>query len=137
MAKPGTKNEIEKKEETTINNLTLAEDQQRYYISQFNYLGLSFTDSFVRITAYDFLAEDDIVPPVEGICRTYGSIITRHNFENLVSFYAILGNDFTDAHEYHQTLNLNDVHINTGQKQLTTPDCINNLFCKEKWKRYG
>ena len=59
-------------------------------------------------------------------CRIYASINGRHKFKKPVSFFIIFGHDFTVAHEFHQTLSLNDVHINLEQKQLTTPDRINN-----------
>ena len=38
--------------------------------------------------------------------------------------------NFTDAHEPHQSLYLNDVHTNVGEKQVKTPDFINNIFLK-------
>ena len=48
-------------------------------------------------------------------------------FKNLVSFYALLEHELTHEPESQQTSNLNDVHINMEQKQLTTPDCMNNI----------
>ena len=45
-------------------------------------------------------------------------------------FYALFEHHFTDACEPHQTLDLNDVHINLGQKQLTAPVYINNTNVK-------
>ena len=41
-----------------------------------------------------------------------------------MSLYALVGDNFNSAHESHQTEVLNDVHINLGQKQLTTPVCL-------------
>ena len=42
-----------------------------------------------------------------------------------MSFYVLFHLDYTDAYELHQTMDLGDVHMNKGQKQLTAPDCIN------------
>ena len=82
--------------------------------------------AIVRIMAY--FAEDDINPLVNEICRTYAAIINRSHIKYHVSFYALFDQDYTDAHESHRTLNLNDIHINLGQKQLTAPNCLNNKF---------
>ena len=41
--------------------------------------------------------------------------------EKHTTFYAKFGHDYTDFHQI-----LNYVHINLGQNQLTTPDCISN-----------
>ena len=54
-------------------------------------------------------------------------VLRRHNFKYPVPFCAIIELDIIDAQEPHQTFNLNDFHINPAQRQLTTPDCINNI----------
>ena len=90
----------------------------------------SFAIAFVRITAHHYLAEDGLDPLGRETFRTYASIIRRHNFKYHVSFNAVFEHDFTDAHESHQTLSLNDIHINLGQKQSTPPGCINNINFK-------
>ena len=63
--------------------------------------------------------------------------------------YALFEHDFTDAHESHQSLNLNDVHMSLGQKQFKAPDRTNikiynliswrkvkDIQLKESWWRY-
>ena len=75
-------------------------------------------------------AEDDIHPIAEEISRNCASFIRKCKFvcfKNLVSFNALLEHELTHELESHQTSNLNDVHINMEQKQLTTPDCMNNI----------
>ena len=75
-------------------------------------MGPATDNAFVRNTNHDSCAEDDIVPLFREICRPYESMISKHNFEYLLTFYAIFDHDFTDALKQYQTLTLNDVHIN-------------------------
>ena len=105
--------------------LTLTEDQQHYFKSELKSAGHSFAIATIRTTLYHYFAEDDIDRLVREICRTYASILRRHNFKNNVFFYPLFEQDFTDAQESHQTSNLNGFHVNIAKK-LTDPDCINN-----------
>ena len=43
-------------------------------------------------------------------------------------FYALIEHAFTDPHESHQNLNLNDVYKNLRQKPITIPDCKNDKY---------
>ena len=43
-----------------------------------------------------------------------------------MSSYVLVGDDFNNAIEPHQTEILNDVQISLGQKQLTAPVFLNN-----------
>ena len=52
---------IKRKEDTTINPLTLTEDQQRYWNCQLKSLGLSY----VRVTAFSNCAKVVTHPPTE------------------------------------------------------------------------
>ena len=76
------------------------------------------------------MAEDDIHSLLTKICRTYASVFRRRNLRYLLSLYAFFRHNFTYGHEPHQTSFLNDVHTNMGEKQLKTPDFINNIFLK-------
>ena len=128
--KPGKNNEVENRKEQKPQStfFTLIHDQRGYFISKLKSVGPSVANAKVRITAYVKFAVDDIDQLVREICRTYASTIRKHNFIHLVSFYATFEHNFTDTHESHQTLNLNDAHINLVQKQLLTPDCVNKKF---------
>ena len=62
----------------------------------------------------NIFAEDDVCPLFRKICRTCVRTVRKHNYKDLVSFYAKLEHDLTDAHESHETLRLNDAHKNHG-----------------------
>ena len=49
-------------------------------------------------------------------------IIKSLNFKYQTLFYTVFEQNYT---ELHQTLD--DVHIKLGQKQITMPDCMNNV----------
>ena len=115
----GEKNSWKKKRNHN-QRFSSTQDQQGYYTSKLNSVGPSFANAIVRKTAYDSFAGKYLDPLVRENCRTYVSIIGRHSFKNFVYFYGFFEHDFTDAHKSHQILNLSDVHINIGQKQLTT-----------------
>ena len=68
----------------------------------------------------------------QGIWKTYLSIIKRLDINHRVSSYALFENDFTDAHERHEILNLIDVHNNAvrnkQQLQIQTSLCLPSNF---------
>ena len=49
-----------------------------------------------------------------------------------MTFYTNFEHNLTDAQQPHQTLNLNDVHINLGQK-VTTTEYVNNIKLQPKF----
>ena len=121
------KNEYKKTEPITT-SFTVTKDQQPHYIFQLKSAGPLFSNSNIKTTPYDFFAENDIGPLLRDICRTYAIINRRHNFQYCVSLYATIEHKSTAAYGCHRTLILKDVHINLGQKQLSSPDCINKKY---------
>ena len=122
-----------KKTEAAPNPFALIENESRYYKSKLKSAGPSFAKIFVQITAYEYLAERNIDPTIRENCRTYESIIRSQHFEYRVSFYVRFEQDFTNAHEHRQLLNVNNVDKNLGQKEFTAPDCINNIILESSF----
>ena len=98
--------------ERVTNPFIFSEEQQYYYVSLLKSVGLSLANAINLTTACDYFAKVDIYPLVKEYCRTYASVIGRHDFKNLVSFYTSFEYDFIYAHQSHQNLSLNDVNIN-------------------------
>ena len=86
----------------------------------------------VRIPASDFFAKVDIDPLVRESCSTYAIKMRKHDFKYVVSFYATFERSFSDAHDFHQSLNLTDTHRNLEKKQSLKPYCTDNKNLQTK-----
>ena len=67
------------------------------------------------------------IPLVKEICRKDESIINRPNFENHVTVFASFKHSYSDAQKFGQSLNLDDINMNLGQRQLITPGFRNKI----------
>ena len=86
--------------------------------------GSSFVKAFAWKTAFDYFASDDIDPLVRVFCWTYATIFWRNKCKYLVYVCVLTEHVSTVPHEFHQTLNFNDVRMNLEQEQLTIPNSI-------------
>ena len=74
-----------------------------------------------------FFSADDKDSPLGKTCGIYASLFGRPISKNQVSFCSTFEKDFTDTFERQKTWDLNDVYKNLEQKQLTSPDCLNEM----------
>ena len=90
-------------------------------------VGPSFANAIVRLAFYNYFAVDDIDSLIREICAEYARKIARSGFLYNAFFYALFEHDYTDTLESQQSMNLKDVHINLGQKQLTAADFVSKI----------
>ena len=60
-----------KKAEAITNPFTITKEKQLYFSLKLKSIDPLFANAVVRITPYDYFAEDDLDPLVRWICRIY------------------------------------------------------------------